>query len=313
MHAGVQSDLGFVHGFFGSCWANGSWRAHSAHVSPPQPASLRCGSSPRAGSKGRSVRPEESASSADDVDWTLGVVRAPRPKRGSIGGGRSVRVQGRGYRSKDYAPQPPGLRVTAGSARGRKLASPQVHLRPMMSRVREALFSMLDMMGAVPTDGVVLDLFAGSGSVGIEALSRGMQRAVFVDAAEDCVQTIRENLESCGFAESGIAICDRVERVLDAAVAANNGKHFELITVTPPYEEVDYGVLMSAITASECVGEGTFVVVEYPVELKSLPPAIGGRLVGLRNRRYGRTVLAVYACQPDVDLEPRPDEFVTIR
>jgi 16S rRNA (guanine966-N2)-methyltransferase len=309
----LQSDLGFVHGLFGSCRANSSRWAHAGQAAPARPAPARCGSSPWASSKGKSTGQKESASSADDIDWSLGVVRAPRPTRGSAGGRRSLRVQGRGYRSKDYAPQPPGLRVTAGSARGRKLASPQVHLRPMMSRVREALFSMLDMMGAVPADGVVLDLFAGSGSVGIEALSRGMQRAVFVDAAEDCVQTIRENLESCGFAESGIAICDRVERVLEAAVAANNGKHFDLITITPPYEEVDYGILMSAITASECVGEGTFVVVEYPVELKSLPPAIGGRLVGLRNRRYGRTVLAVYACQPDVDLEPRPDEFVTIR
>lgn len=60
---------------------------------------------------------------------------------------------------------------------------------------------------------------------------------------------------------------------------------------------------------SGCVGEGSFVFVEYPVELKSLPPTIDHRLIGIRNRRYGRTVVAVYACQPDVGLQTRPDEF----
>jgi 16S rRNA (guanine966-N2)-methyltransferase len=263
---------------------------------------------------GPSLEGEEVSTETPTVnkEWSLGVVRAPRPRKGSAGGKHNVRVQGRKYQTENFIPPPPGLRVTAGLARGRRLASPQVHLRPMMSRVREALFSMLDMMDAISVDGAALDLFAGSGSIGIEALSRGMKKAVFVDAAEDCIRTIQANLESCGFAINGTTICERVENVLDAAFTANNGRHYDLITVTPPYEEVDYGVLVSSIAASRCVGEGTFVVVEYPVELKTLPPAVGGRLVGMRNRRYGRTVLAIYACQPDVDLEPRPDEFVRI-
>jgi 16S rRNA (guanine966-N2)-methyltransferase len=184
-----------------------------------------------------------------------------------------------------------------------------VHLRPMMSKVREALFSMLYMMDATPPDGVALDLFAGSGSVGIEALSRGMKAAVFVDAAADCVETIRENVEHCGFGDVGTAVCARVEAFLPVATSYNGGNPYGLITITPPYEEVDYGELMTAVAASDAVGEGTFVVVEYPVELKTMPPAIGGRLVGLRNRRYGRTVLAVYACQPHLDLDPKPEEF----
>lgn len=241
----------------------------------------------------------------------LGKVRAPRPVRGSSRRRISrVRVQGRKYRKETYFAPPPGLRVAAGSARGRKLASPQVHLRPMMGKVREAVFSMLYMMDALPEEGAVLDLFAGSGSVGIEALSRGMKRAVFVDSADDCVVTIRENISACGFDENNMAICARVEQFLPSAALYNHDKHYDLITITPPYEEVDYGELLLAIASSDCVGEGTFVVVEYPVELKTLPPAIAGRLIGMRNRRYGRTVIAVYACQPHVDLDPRPEEFI---
>lgn len=245
-----------------------------------------------------------------DGELRFGKVRAPRQTRGGarVGRGR-VRAQGKNYGKREHAPAPPGLRVAAGLARGRKLSSPQVHLRPMMSKVREALFSMLYMMDGTPSDGVALDLFAGSGSVGIEALSRGMKGAVFVDAAADCVETIRENVEHCGFGDAGTAVCARVEAFLPTATSYNGGKPYELITITPPYEEVDYGELLTAVAESDAVGEGTFVVVEYPVELKTLPPAIGGRLVGLRNRKYGRTVLAVYACQPHMDLDPKPEEF----
>lgn len=276
--------------------------------------SLLCSGRETGGTNAASM-PEANADANSDSDGELrlGKVRAPRQKRGGtrVGRGR-VRVQGKGYRTRDYAPPPPGLRVAAGSARGRKLASPQVHLRPMMGKVREALYSMLYMMDAIPEDGVVLDLYSGSGSVGIEALSRGMKGAVFVDAAADCVETIRENLDTCGFGSAGTAVCAKVEPFLETGASFNNSRHYDLITVTPPYEEVDYGELMSAIASSDCVGEGTFVVVEYPVELRTLPPAIGGRLVGLRNRRYGRTVLAVYACQPHIDLDPRPDEFIAV-
>lgn len=256
----------------------------------------------------------------DIPDYTLqhvserGLVHAPRQARsGSSRKTRGhVRAQGRRYRSREFAPPPPGLRVAAGSARGRKLASPTVHLRPMMSKVREAVFSMLYMMDALHPDGTALDLFCGSGSVGIEAISRGMKGAVFVDMAQDCVQTVQANLETCGFADKGLTICNRVENSLQMATNMNGGKHYDLITVTPPYEEVNYGDLLSQIAKSDCVGEGTFLVVEYPVELKTLPPALEGRLIGLRNRRYGRTVIAVYACQPHQELEARPDEFVSL-
>lgn len=247
-----------------------------------------------------------------DLQVPSGKVRARRQVRG---GGRrlvgNVKTQGRHF--VKLPPNPPGLRVGAGTAKGRMLASPNVYLRPMMGKVREALFSMLGGFGVIQSDASMLDLFAGTGSIGIEALSRGMASAVLVDYARECTDTTTRNLEKCGFAERGRAVCSRVEDFVPLAASYNNGKHYDLITITPPYEEVDYKALMDTLVESDCVGEGTFVVVEYPVELKMFPPTIGYRLVGVRNRKYGRTMLAVYACQPDVDIDLRPDEFELTR
>ena len=88
---------------------------------------------------------------------------------------------------------------------------------------------------------------------------------------------------------------------------------YNLITLTPPYEEISYPDLIDVVAASPLLNDDCVVVIEYPVELGSLPPKLGDRdqLVGLRNRRYGRTVLAFYAYKPTgkLNLAPRPAEF----
>lgn len=258
---------------------------------------------------------DESTASASDEQplWSTGKVRASRPIRGVRRGAQGmVRVQGQRHKE---APQrmPPRVRITSGSARGRKLASPSVYLRPMMGKVREALFSMLSDLGVLRADGAALDLFSGLGSVGLEALSRGIGSAVFVDSAPDCVAAIRANAAHCGVADRAQVVCERVDDFLPQARAANGDRPYALITITPPYEEVDYGDLLTAVAKSDAVGEGTFVVVEYPVELRELPPAIEHRLVGVRNRRYGRTMIAIYACQPNSFVELRPEEFTVVQ
>lgn len=239
-------------------------------------------------------------------------IYAPRQVRG---GGRKrigyVRKQGTRY--VKLPPNPPGLHVSAGTAKGRLIKSPNVYLRPMMGKVREALFSMIGGLGVVRSDACILDLFCGSGSLGIEGLSRGMGSAVFVDFAPECIKTTEENLTNCGFLSRGQAVCSRVEDFIPNGNAYNNAKHYDLITITPPYQEVNYAQLLQSLIESDCIGEGTFVIVEYPVELKTLPPTIGYRLVGVRNRRYGRTVLGVYACQPDVNIDLRPEEFTPLK
>lgn len=266
------------------------------------------------GELSRSEKPQSSEEKHQESVISLPNTKiyAPRQIRG---GGRlqigHVRKQGRRY--VKLPPNPPGLRVSAGTAKGRFIQSPNVYLRPMMGKVREALFSMLDSFDAIRSDGCILDLFCGSGSVGLEGLSRGIGSAVFVDFAPECIETTDKNVANCGFASRGRTVCSRVEDFIPNGPAYNNGKHYDLITITPPYEEVNYEELMSLLIQSDCIGEGTFVVVEYPLELKTLPPTIGYRLVGVRNRRYGRTVLGVYACQPDVSLDLRPEEFTPLR
>jgi len=239
----------------------------------------------------------------------LGKVSAPRAskygkRKFQVG---NVKQQGKKY--VEYVPAPQ-LRITGGSAKGRKLTSPDVYMRPMMGKVREAVYSMLYQFDALE-GGMAVDMFCGSGSVGLEALSRGLDQAVFVDLSPVCTETCEKNVVHCGFEGRGRAINCTAEQMLLHPERYGVEGHAKLITLTPPYEEVDYGELMYAAAGSDLVGEGTFLVVEYPVELGSLEPAYRHRLVGIRNRKYGRTVIAIYACQPPRFVDPRPDEFAS--
>ena len=90
---------------------------------------------------------------------------------------------------------------------------------------------------------------------------------------------------------------------------------FDIVAITPPYEEVVYSELIQQLCESDAVGEDTLVVVEYPVELGCFPPILAdGQLVGLRNRRYGRTVIGLYVNRPSgkLDYAPFSEEFVKI-
>lgn len=179
----------------------------------------------------------------------------------------------------------------------------------MMAKVREALFSLLQPLplslssssSDAPTR--ALDLFCGSGAVGLEALSRGIcAHVTFVDASPECAAYLQRTLQrleeekACAgrFARSHARV--RVMRAEEYLRAAPDGV-MHLITLTPPYEEVHYSELMQSVARSAAVDDGTLIVVEYPVELGTLPPRMGdGRLIGVRNRRYGRTMLALYVC-----------------
>ena len=89
---------------------------------------------------------------------------------------------------------------------------------------------------------------------------------------------------------------------------------FQLISITPPYEEVVYSDLIDAVCESPLIGPDTVVVLEYPVEMGSLPYILGtDKLYGIRNRRYGRTVLAIYVYRPTRKYDMRPEEFTSIK
>jgi 16S rRNA (guanine(966)-N(2))-methyltransferase RsmD len=173
------------------------------------------------------------------------------------------------------------MRVTGGGLAGRRLRAPRTGARPSADRVREALFARIDPEGAA-----VLDLYAGSGALGIEALSRGAASAVFVEAARGCVAVLRANLEALGLAA-------RAEVVVGDAVAAlgrlaREGRRFDLALLDPPYasDEAERG--LGALARSELLPEGAMVVVESS---RRRPPRDVEGMVRLDERRYGDTLI----------------------
>jgi 16S rRNA (guanine(966)-N(2))-methyltransferase RsmD len=191
------------------------------------------------------------------------------------------------------------MRVITGKAKGRRLYSvPGDSTRPITDRAKEALFSII---GDWIVDTRVLDLFGGTGGVGIEALSRGAAFAHFVDANRKAVETIEANLRLCRFIDQA-----RVERGDSFAFLARyTGKPFDLIFVAPPqYQGLWLKTLTLLDERMELLAEyGTVVVQIDPHEDQPLALV---HLVEYDRRRYG-SVLLLFLARPE-DLEDAPDE-----
>jgi 16S rRNA (guanine966-N2)-methyltransferase len=170
------------------------------------------------------------------------------------------------------------VRVVAGVAGGRKLQAPVGRdIRPTSDRVREAVFSSLESMGAVRGVSVV-DLFCGSGALGIEALSRGAASATFVDDDPAAVAAVRANLAATGL-EGGEVVRSDAVRWLEGSAA------FDLALVDPPYSFDGWDMVLTRLRAG-------LVVAESDRELE-VPP--GWRIVRLK--RYGGTVVHLAASE----------------
>ena len=245
----------------------------------------------------------------------------------SAGGSANPRLRPQGQARTAGLNNPSNLKIFGGTARGRRLDSPSVYLRPMMGKVREAVYSTLTSFGLYDEKYPVrhLDLFAGSGSVGLESLSRGAGHGTFCDLSPDCCAAVQRNIELCQFNTDDYTtqvICSDVLHLLrdPYGVGVPQGDTFGIITICPPYEEVVYADLLMAVANSPIVREDTIVLVEYPIELWGEIPHVfqgdpdsGATLVGIRNRKYGRTVIAMYICNPTgrvENAESRPEEFL---
>jgi 16S rRNA (guanine966-N2)-methyltransferase len=180
------------------------------------------------------------------------------------------------------------LRVIAGSAGGRRLVAPKGRARPTTDRLKEALFASL---GPQRTDGAtVLDLYAGSGALAIEALSRGAGRAVLVDRDHAAEVAILANLDTLGFADAA-----RFQRSAVQAFVAGPVPEapFDLVFLDPPYDmpTAEVTAVLAGLAAGALVAPGTTVVVERPKAGE--PPALpdGWRIE--KERAYGDTLLLV--------------------
>ncbi len=168
------------------------------------------------------------------------------------------------------------MRIVAGSAGGRRLVVPEgLDVRPTSDRVREATFNALDSIGAI-RDSAVLDLFAGTGALGLEALSRGAAQATFVDRSPSALAAVRANVDSLGFADRvTIVRADAMERL------ALSVERYDLAFLDPPYGFDSWPELLERVDAE-------VLAVESDREIDVSP-----RWVAFRQKRYAGTVVVL--------------------
>jgi 16S rRNA (guanine966-N2)-methyltransferase len=203
--------------------------------------------------------------------------------------------------TRDETGETDEMRVISGSARGRPLkAVPGTGTRPTTDKVKEALFSMI---GPYFDGGTALDLFAGTGGLGIEALSRGTEKAVFVDADLKSVDVVRRNLEATGLAARAEVYRNDAFRALKAL--AKREAKFDLVFLDPPYRLKIVGELLSELQTLRLLAPGATVVVEH--DAKDSHDAPVGRLVPRRRADYGDTAITLFDYKHDEDPLPVPE------
>jgi 16S rRNA (guanine(966)-N(2))-methyltransferase RsmD len=179
------------------------------------------------------------------------------------------------------------MRVIAGRLKGRRVVAPRgCGTRPTYDRVRESVFEII---GPVIQGAAVLDLFAGSGVLGIESVSRGARAAVLVDSDPAAVGTIRRNVEKLGIARE----CDvRKGDALGLLERGALGPSFDVVFVDPPYRSGLCSAALGLLGGPGGLREGAMVVVEH--EARDELPRSAGRLALVRRERYGSTAVSFY-------------------
>lgn len=176
------------------------------------------------------------------------------------------------------------MRVITGTARGTKLKTPEGETtRPTSERVKEAIFSIIQFDIA----GDVLDLFAGTGQLGIEALSRGASSAVFVDERQEAGALVRENLRRTHLTDRAVIVRADYKNYL-----AHCRQKFRLIFLDPPYGEKFLENAIKKITEIDILADGGIIITERPVE-KKLEGEFSG-LIRSKDYVYGKTIITLF-------------------
>ena len=177
------------------------------------------------------------------------------------------------------------MRVITGKARGVALKTPDgMQTRPTADRVKEALFSIIQF--EIPC-ARVLDLFGGTGQLGIEALSRGAQSAVFVDASEKACALIKENLKRTKLQDCGKVIRSDYMEYLDRC-----REKFDIVFLDPPYAEVFLENALKRLTEIDILQSGGIIIAERPLD-KELSWVFPG-FTRSKDYKYGKTLLTIY-------------------
>lgn len=183
------------------------------------------------------------------------------------------------------------MRVITGSAKGRKLKAPKgLTTRPTTDRVKEALFNIL---GSKVSDAIILDLFAGSGALAIEALSRGAERAVLVDGSPQAIEAIKHNLTVTRLSAQVEVLRQDVYHVLRAL--GEKAESFDLIFLDPPYLQGHGHRVLGLIERFGLLAKDGLIVVEAS-KTDSLPQEVGALMLRRRDN-YGDTSLYFYTWQ----------------
>ena len=180
------------------------------------------------------------------------------------------------------------MRVVSGSAKGRKLKTPHgKDVRPTADSVKEAVFNIIreDVTGRR-----VLDLFAGSGQMGIEALSRGAREAVFVDISSASLKLVKDNLNLCGF--SGETVKE------DAVNYIQHAKPFDLIFIDPPYDSEYYEKVLEKIKLFDILTDGGIIIVE--TRRSKILPDMKCPFKKIKEYIYGSVKISVYTKEASI-------------
>lgn len=178
------------------------------------------------------------------------------------------------------------MRITGGRFKGRRLASPPgLKTRPTPAKVREAVFNICRDFTAGAT---VADLFAGTGAMGIEALSRGAKYAVFVESDRRAAGIIKKNLETCGASDRAAVLC---RDLLGGPSAVSEAKAvFDLVFMDPPYARGSLVMALEKLSESGTLAPGALIAAEH-CESEQIPPGHAGLEV-IDCRRYGKTLVS---------------------
>ena len=180
------------------------------------------------------------------------------------------------------------MRIISGEFRGRKLKKLEgMDIRPTSDRVKESLFNML---GTSLMDCAFLDLFAGTGGVGIEAYSRGASKVVFIDESQNSIKVLKSNLEM-------LKLIDKVEvyntdYINAISKLALNNRKFNIIFIDPPYLKGFAQDALVQINESKILNEEAVIVIEHDMQDKM--PENVGNLKMQRQKKYGNTMLSFY-------------------